>query len=274
MNIRLTFYLCCCLLLFLNACSPVTKIKPQHSLNVSVWYAGKPLSCNGFDGQQDFWLIQQLAFFVSNVRLINAKQAYSVRLLPSDWQTVDLALIRPFVQDCDSAIRAQAPIPDEYNASVLFNSQISPSDADFLTFELSVPFALNHQNPLIQPSPLNQPSMFWSWQRGHKFLRMDLQSTQGSWAFHLGSVGCEAASSIRAPDLPCKQANRLAFNLPKMKEQQGKNQQGSQLILHLDRLLEGIPLKPSASCLFHGSAADSCNKLLSNMQSKHIFEWY
>ena len=269
MNIRLTFYLLCYLLLLLGACSPVAEKKPQHSLNLSVWYAGKPLRCNGFDDpQQHVWAIQQLAFFVSNLSLKNAQQSESISLLPSDWQTSDIALIRPFLQDCDSAIAGRAPLTDEYNSSVLFVSQISLSEADTLTFDLAVPFTLNHQNPLVQPSPLNLPGMFWSWRRGHKFLRMDLQSTQGSWAFHLGSVGCEAVSSLRSPSSPCKQPNRLVFRLLKK-----KNQQGKQLILHLDRLLEGITINPSASCLFHGSSAESCDRLLSNMQSNHIFEW-
>jgi uncharacterized repeat protein (TIGR04052 family) len=272
MNIKLTFYLLSLLVLFifLSACSPVAEKERQHSLSVSVWYKGKPLACNGFNAEkQNFLNIQQLAFFVSKLSLKRAQQSYALNLVPSDWQTSDIALIRPYLQDCDSAISAREPSSDEYNPVLLFSSQISLLDADTLAFELSVPFALNHQNPLVQPSPLNLPSMFWSWRSGHKFFRMDLQSTQGNWAFHLGSVGCEAASSVRAPGVPCKQPNRLAFNLSK-----NKAQQGSQLILHLDRLLEGIALRPSAACLFHGLSEDTCDRLLSNMQENHIFEWY
>jgi uncharacterized repeat protein (TIGR04052 family) len=271
MNNLLTLYLFCLLCIFsLSACSPLADKKEQHSLSVSIWNEGKPLACNGFfDGQQHFWDIQQLAFFVSNLSLKSAQQSYPLTLLTSDWQTSDIALIRPHLQDCDSTVVDPKPVADKYNSGLQFVSQISLADADTLAFELSVPFEVNHQNPLVQPSPLNQPSMFWSWRSGHKFLRMDFQSNQGRWAFHLGSVGCESASSVRSPVAPCKQANRLAFNLPKQKKQQS-----SQLVLHIDRLLEGLAIEPSASCLFHGSKQDSCDKLLSNLQSNQIFEWY
>jgi uncharacterized repeat protein (TIGR04052 family) len=282
MNMCFTFYLFCSCLLFLSACSPVSDKKQPQTLKVSIWSQGQPLACKGFyDRQGHFWDIQQLALFVSNLSLKQGQQSYALSLLPSDWQSSDIALIRPYLPECDSIVPAHQGASEQYNSSLGFVSQISLADADSLSFELSVPFALNHQNPLTQPSPLNLSSMFWSWRSGHKFFRMDLQSTQGSWAFHLGSVGCEAASSVRGPSTPCKQPNRLVFDLPLtfdlQKDKSDKNEQkpqGRELVLHLDLLLEDIEIESTSSCLFHGSAADSCAKLLSNMQSNQIFEWY
>lgn len=61
-----------------------------------------------------------------------------------------------------------------------------------LRFKLGVPFALNHQDAAVARAPLNLTSMFWSWNGGYKFARID-GSTEGleGWRFHFGSTGCE-----------------------------------------------------------------------------------
>lgn len=43
-----------------------------------------------------------------------------------------------------------------------------------LAFTLGVPPALNHRDATIADSPLNLTAMFWNWQGGYKFLRIDL----------------------------------------------------------------------------------------------------
>ncbi|WMN61831.1 metallo-mystery pair system four-Cys motif protein (plasmid) [Pseudoalteromonas xiamenensis] len=82
-----------------------------------------------------------------------------------------------------------------------------------LSFTLGVPFELNHRNPLTQASPLNVPEMFWTWQQGHKFLRLDLKQQNEGWEFHLGSIGCQSASVMRSPTQPCVQANRYQYSV-------------------------------------------------------------
>lgn len=79
-----------------------------------------------------------------------------------------------------------------------------------LSFKVGVPFALNHQNNATAPSPLNLSTMFWGWNSGYKFVRIDGRA-QGSAApinLHLGSVGCqgdaqnEGVSSCANPNRP------------------------------------------------------------------------
>jgi uncharacterized repeat protein (TIGR04052 family) len=90
------------------------------------------------------------------------------------------------------------------------------ADVEQIRFSLGVPFEENHANPITLPSPLNKTEMFWSWQRGHKFVRFDTtnKNTQTEWNFHLGSVGCDSSSAMRSPNSACSQPNLLEITLP------------------------------------------------------------
>lgn len=78
-----------------------------------------------------------------------------------------------------------------------------------IRFTLGVPFDLNHANPLTAAAPLDRSELFWSWQLGYKFLRVDLADGERQWSFHLGSTGCVSASSVRPPSSPCAEPNRV-----------------------------------------------------------------
>jgi uncharacterized repeat protein (TIGR04052 family) len=82
-----------------------------------------------------------------------------------------------------------------------------------IRFTLGVPFEINHANPMTAPAPLNRGDLFWTWQSGYKFLRVDLADVTGEWSFHLGSTGCVSASALRAPESPCAQPNRVKVEL-------------------------------------------------------------
>src|SRR5262245_14312020 len=78
-----------------------------------------------------------------------------------------------------------------------------------LRFTVGVPFELNHGNPLTQAAPLDRSDLFWTWQSGHKFLRVDLAADDREWSFHLGSTGCSSASALRPPGTACAQPNEI-----------------------------------------------------------------
>jgi uncharacterized repeat protein (TIGR04052 family) len=80
-------------------------------------------------------------------------------------------------------------------------------------FSVGVPFDLNHSNPLTAAAPLNRTELFWSWQLGYKFLRVELTDDQHASAFHLGSTGCSSASALRPPQQPCAQPNVMRVEL-------------------------------------------------------------
>ena len=266
------------LFLILNACSKSPDLSDASGLKLEIWSQGKPIVCSQFvrDQQkwQQTWDIQQLAFFISDIHVVNESNSQNIALLPSHWQTSEVVLIQPNLTDC-----AEQPVTEQdvkagfqsgpeildHNTNIIFNAPVDLEGAQTLAFSLGVPFDDNHQNPLTQPSPLNLPSMFWSWRSGHKFFRVDLVDKKHNWVFHLGSVGCIAASAMRSPQTECVQPNRFDFEL-------SKKQDGSRLILHLDKLLAGMSLQDSKSCLFHGEQ-QNCDVLMANLANNAVFEW-
>jgi uncharacterized repeat protein (TIGR04052 family) len=256
------------LALALGVISGCTKQPEVARLQVEIWQNGQPISCERFENNQQQWLIRQLAFFVSDLTFSSPSSSIQPELIDSPWQTADLTLIKPALADCDTPelVNNQKSQQTKSNNWMTFSAPIDVEASDTLSFTLGVPFALNHENPLLQASPLNVPSMFWSWRSGHKFFRLDLQAENRSWVFHLGSVGCESASTMRGPQKECVQPNRLTFRLAKLHF-------GTKLILHLDRLLKGTTIEGSQSCLFH-DGQDSCQVLLENLQQQDVFEWH
>lgn len=107
-------------------------------------------------------------------------------------------------------------------------------------FTLGVPFELNHGDPTIAPSPLNFTAMFWNWQGGYKFLKVDMNSSglpakpamqkmamghekmagnggegeASGFSLHLGSTMCAAASRTESPSA-CKNPNRVTVTFDK-----------------------------------------------------------
>lgn len=78
---------------------------------------------------------------------------------------------------------------------------------DGVRFKLGVPFELNHADVATAPSPLNLSGLFWNWQGGYKFLRVDSVPVGGGSPFnlHLGSTGCDgdpATGGVTACDRP------------------------------------------------------------------------
>ena len=56
--------------------------------------------------------------------------------------------------------------------------------------------------------------MFWTWQGGFKFLRVDLMvpsNPPSRWNMHIGSTGCDSASPIDAPTAECTKPNRTTI---------------------------------------------------------------
>ena len=185
-----------------------------------------------------------LKLYLHDVRLIRAQgQEVPVTLVEDNlWQSNGVAMLdfedasgacangTPAVR---TALTAQAPAHD---------------DVVGVRFTLGVPFALNHADVGALGSPLNVPSMFWSWQGGRKFLRLDgrIQGPDGPVGLrvHLGSTGCigevDAITS-------CMAANRPTFTIMGLKTSSGK------VRLDLEPLLDGVALDPlderSAVCM-------------------------
>jgi uncharacterized repeat protein (TIGR04052 family) len=89
---------------------------------------------------------------------------------------------------------------------------------DGLSFKVGIPFALNHADVASAPSPLNLSGLFWSWNSGYKFVRIDAAPTGfGPFLVHVGSTDCQgdfADGGVSACDRPnVAQVNLSGFDL-------------------------------------------------------------
>lgn len=150
--------------------------------------------------------LNDFRFFVSNVRLINSVGDEVPVELTQDgqWQYENVTLLD--FEDgsgmCGEAGNA------ELNDKVI--GTVPEGEYTGLVFDLGVPFALNHLDTSTAPAPLNIPAMWWNWQFGYKFVRIDMMTPGGqtpAWLIHLGSTGCEAADTSSAPEEPCANSN-------------------------------------------------------------------
>ena len=152
-----------------------------------------------------------------------------------------------------------------------------------LRFTLGVPFDLNHADATIAPSPLNLTSLFWNWQAGYKFLRIDL-ATSGraqdvtpdqqprfgdkaaslrlGFAIHLGSTQC-AANNAASPSESCANPNRSTILLADF------DPEHDVVVADLAALLDGVNVDTNqadtpAGCMSTPSDGD-CDPLMRNL---------
>jgi uncharacterized repeat protein (TIGR04052 family) len=77
----------------------------------------------------------------------------------------------------NTVLRGQAPNYDDYTG---------------VAFTIGVPERLNHLDAATAPTPFNAPGMWWSWQGGFKYMKIDLASEANpeGFFFHLGATAC------------------------------------------------------------------------------------
>lgn len=168
-------------------------------------------------------------FYVSEVALIDGEGNTVPLVLEQDglWQYQNVALI-DFEDKTGSCTNGTAQTRTQVVGAV------PRGEYNGLKFTLGVPFALNHIDSTLAPSPLNLTSMWWNWNFGYKFARLDFKnaveaaskhtatgsnsasSTAASvadesersqaFAIHLGSVGCQMDAS--QPPVSCSVPNR------------------------------------------------------------------
>jgi len=243
-------------LLFISSCDGLGESASNNNDEISFGptYIGKSLTCDStIAHSNDSWLYTQLQLFISDIYLKDSSGKWQKATLEkSAFQTADIALLG---ENCNlSNEKSKA------NWSVKFSKKTDLINSSHIRFTLGLPFAMNHLNPLTQESPLNVPTMFWGWQQGHKFLRLEMSSKNNDWLFHLGSVGCKSVSPLRAPNQECRYPNRYTFELPIGKKD-------NSIIFELSALLKDITLSSQTSCQ---SSPDkqSCQLLFNNLQEK------
>ena len=220
-----------CLVLLIIGCQP--KVTPV--LSVSLQWQGRSIDCDSLltlaNGQ---WRLSQLQVYIADIQ--NNQQAV---VLQNDapMQQASIALLGT---DCHDAGIWQLQLTE-------------PLQSGSVSFDVGVPQRLNHQDPLRAAAPLNQSDMFWSWQQGYKYLRLELQGEHDNWALHVGATGCQSASVLRAPTTACTAQNRVRVNLPYLS--------GQRLVLDLAPLLADFSAAATNNCMADALAV-SCQLLL------------
>ena len=240
---------------WLAGCGPTTR-SVAIVVPVSLHYDGQPVDCRrGFRHQGRSLQLADFKFFVSGIRVGADGRSLPLQLSPSRWGHggVQLLDLEDGSLACEESGNAEQRL--EIRGTLALPGDLDAESLQGLSFDLGVPFELNHQQPLSQPSPLNLASMFWSWQLGHKFLRLDLAGERQGWSFHLGSTGCRSASKVRAPEIACDRPNLARIELPEWRPGQG-------LALELSSLLAELTLTPGSSCMGHLAGDNHCAVLI------------
>ncbi|MCJ8319867.1 MAG: metallo-mystery pair system four-Cys motif protein [Colwellia sp.] len=215
-------------------------------------YENKPLQCfSPFSHQAKIWQYSQLQFFVSEVEVKDQEGQWQTwQFTKNKYQSSEVALLGEYCQN-DKIKKQSSHQSRRGNWQLSFEQAIEPSAISQLRFTLGVPFSLNHQNPLLQPSPLNVPNMFWVWHSGHKFFRLDMEEIneldrKDNWQFHLGSTGCKAPSPLRAPKNPCINGNQAKITIDIKTKTQGSGFQS--IDVDLTSLFAGFIMTKQNSC--------------------------
>lgn len=138
---------------------------------------------------------------------------HDIELLDENHQPHSLLLTSSAPWQSDRVALIDLAGPGARNTTVTGTVAAPAAHYAGIRFKVGVPFELNHSNPLKAPAPLDRGDMFWAWQTGHKFLRVDLATDAREVSFHIGSTGCSSASALRPPQHACAQPNLMQVEL-------------------------------------------------------------
>lgn len=163
-------------------------------------------SYDGISADEATVSFNDFRFYVSNIQLLTEDGDTVPLQLEQDgiWQFEDVALLDFEDGTAGCSEVGNAALNGEVRGTVPAGDYVG------LTFDMGVPFALNHLDVTTAASPLNIAAMWWNWQGGYKFIRVDLMTDNeelSAWNIHLGSTGCDSPAGVIAPAEPCSRPN-------------------------------------------------------------------
>lgn len=207
---------------------PVNTARPEQ---VTIKFAGRvnnqPFACGRYYklGKAATTVTPlDFRFYVSDVSLIDAQGKAVPLTLTQDgkWQYQNVALI-------DFENKTGACVNGTVETRDIVVGTVPKGKYKAVRFSLGVPENLNHEDSTLAPSPLNLTSLWWNWQFGYKFARIDFtsqipstgqkQHSHGDEAqskgflIHLGSTGCQAETTSQKPTTQCSNPNRATITL-------------------------------------------------------------
>lgn len=241
--------------------------------------------------------IMDARFYITNIRLIDAQGIEVPFVLTPDnkWQSDKVALL-DFEDgtglcrdggnsDLNDTVKGKAPA-ESYTGIV---------------FDLGLPFEMNHADVATSKTPLNIQALWWNWQNGYKFARIDLATNaaapNNNFFIHLGSTGCgeammdhahgnahvadtsgtkamtstmamtattkmDMSAANKAPSSPCANPNLVSIRLNKFDPTQNR------IVADLASLLTNVNLaqsKPMPAGCMSGIEDPDCTRLFPNL---------
>jgi uncharacterized repeat protein (TIGR04052 family) len=159
-------------------------------------FAGEPASCQGsvaeLGSAQTSAKLLDYRFFVHEVELMRQDGEPVPLVLEDDgvWQRDGVALLD--FEDGSGSCETGSPQTHSF-----LRGTAEPGDYTGVAFTLGIPEHLNHLDGATAPAPFNAPGMWWSWQGGYKYARIDVatEAHPGGFFFHLGGTNCDGNPS-------------------------------------------------------------------------------
>lgn len=177
-------------------------------------------------------------FYVSNIQLLTGAGETVTLQLEQDgmWQFEDVVLLdfEDGTQTCSEI--GNAALNGEVRGTAPSGEYVG------LSFDMGVSFDLNHLDVTAAASPLNIAAMWWNWQGGYKFIRVDVVTDaeeNSAWNLHIGSTGCDSPAGAIPPAEPCSRPNITTILLDEF------DFENDVIVADLGGLLSDIPLYDS-----------------------------
>lgn len=175
--------------LLFSACDADSARQPV-TLTFNATFGSDPFVCGslatglGATGDQSL-TIRDVRLYVHDVRLVNASgDEVPLELDENPFQHETVAYL-------DFANSNDVGCEGNPETRTVIEGTAPEGDYVGVRFTVGLPSEVNHSDASIASSPLNITDMFWSWQSGYKFIRIDGASAAlPDWRFHLGSTGC------------------------------------------------------------------------------------
>ena len=173
---------------------------------------------------------KDLRMYVHDVTLVRAGgERVALALTPDGvWQSDTIALLdfERRAGECQNGtdgtnelVIGTAPDHDDYTG---------------VEFTVGVPIDQNHLDIATAEAPLNISGMYWEWERGYRFLRVDVWTPMNpQYNLHVGSTGC---SGTPAEGFSCNHDNLITIAL------EGFDPRADAVALDIGELLAGSDL--------------------------------
>ncbi len=165
----------------------------EFTLRFAAELAGQPFACG-----QSFAnigtskaTVSPLDFrvYIHDVALVRGDGSRVALEVPDDGQWQRDGVILLDFEDGSGTCMTGSP-----ETNLMVKGRAPADDYVGVEFTLGLPSDLNHLDGATAPAPLNAQGLWWSWQGGYKYMRLDLRpATQTEFFYHLGASGCSGS---------------------------------------------------------------------------------